>query len=716
MNRADPSPRGLDPNRDGRGAVPSHPAGATLARRVSITIAATLIASLGLYAGITTIIEGRRFDAAVEKDLLLLDAVVTAARGRLSDAFQLGDATFLRERIRRTAGEIPGVVVARAYDGEGRLTASLRPVPDGDPMRTLNLQGASRGVSRLHDEDVAWLTRPVHLRTALGSGQGPLLGHILLGTSQAKNSEARWTSTAVLIVVGALALGAMVLAVQLVVSRALLRPVRTLSDGSRQVARGDLTQRFGETGADEIRALGQTLNAMVADLASMIRAVREDASRVDAECQRISDSAAVVVNDSLAQRELLTSAENASQFVERLLRDTVDSIRSLSTMSDGVTLSAAELQVAVREIARSAEDLQESGQAVARAASEEVEAIRQSNAAVTQLTVFVSESTELARHMDETLRNVETTVRKSLDLSVTVAGQADRGLEAVERVRAGTGEIRNAFNVTGEGIERLRGHSAQIGEIVRVIDGVTKQVNLLSLNASLLAGRGGEHGQTLNVVATEIRELAERTSASASRIASLVGRFETDLEFCVQSMRAGREAVENGESLSAEALGVLSVILQSSQESASIVQAITDATERHVAEGKRIVELMADVRERVSRLSRLTTQQAEDSHRILDTAQHMAGATRDVLRAAGAQSRGGQLIAQTMERAREIAREATNIAGEQHRVMERLAEVMRSFEDLTGRNVERAQEMSVAVRDLQEAAGALTKEVHKFSL
>lgn len=688
----------------------------TLARRISTIIAVTLVAFLSLYAGITTIIEGRRFDAAVEKDLLLLDAVVTAARGRLSDAFQLGDGTFLREQLSGLAGEIPGVVVARAYDTDGRLLASLKPLLPGDSLLRLQPGAPPRAVSTLGDELVAWLARPVYLRSALGAGEGPLLGHLVLGTSQTKNTEARWTSTAVLIVVGALTLGAMVLSVQLVISRALLRPVRAFSDGSRRIARGDLTQRFAEHDADEIGTLGRAMNAMIADLATMIRSVRAGAGEVDGAADQIVESARVVLADSRSQQELLHSAEEAAQSVGRLLRDAIDSIQSLLAMSEGVSISTAELQLAIREIGRAAEYLAESVARVEGAAEEEVEAIHQVNVAVSQLGAFVSETADLARHMDETLRNVESTVRKSLDLSLSVTERAARGREAVERSKVGMDEIRSAFNVTGEGIERLRGHSVQIGEVVRVIDGVTKQVNLLALNASIIASKSGEHGQSFGVVATEIGDLAERTSVSASQIAGLVERFQHDLAFCVASMRQGREAVENGEALAEEALGVLSGILTSSQESASIVKAITDATLRHVDEGKRIVELMAEVRERVHRIGRLTSHQTEESHRILDAAQRMGTTTRDVKRASGAQSRGGQLITQTMDRAREIVREATAIAGEQERVMARLGEVMRVFQELTSRNLRRAETMSTSVQELHGAAGVLTKEVQKFTL
>lgn len=687
-----------------------------LARRVSWLIAVMLVGFLGVYATITTVLEGRRFEAAVDKDLLLLDAVVTAARGRLSDAFQLGDTTFLREQLRRIAGEIPGVVVARAYDAQGQVSATLQPVRDDDPLSTFTPGGPPRGLSRMGDEEVAWLARPVHLITALGAGEGPLLGYLILGTSQAKNNQARWTQTALLIVAGVLTLGVMLFAVQLIVSRALIRPVRGLSEGSRRVARGDLVHRFPESGADEVTTLGTALNAMIVDLARMLRSVREGASRVDGSAENIASSARVALDDARAQVNLLAASEDAAAAVTRLLAETLSSIQALLTTSEGVTLSTAELEVAIREIARNTERMREAVSEVSTTAALEVDAIRRASHAVGELGTFVSETAELARHMDETLRRVAATVRESLTLSMSVKERATAGQAAVVRAQAGLDEIDSAFNDTNAGMDRLRAYSAQVGDIVRVIDGITKQVNLLALNASLIAQRGGEHGQSFGVIATEIRDLAERTSAAAAKITTVVARFETDLADCVASMRRGREAIDRGLELGEEVSLALGLILDASERSSSIVEAITDRSERHVAEGKRIVELMGEVRDRVGRLARLTGHQAEESHRILDAAGRMESSTREVLRAAGAQSRGSQLIAETMDRARDIVRDATAVASEQNRVMVRLAELIRAFQELTARNLRRAETAAQQGRELHEVTGSLTTEVQKFNL
>ncbi|HEV7180308.1 MAG TPA: methyl-accepting chemotaxis protein, partial [Candidatus Baltobacteraceae bacterium] len=79
----------------------------------------------------------------------------------------------------------------------------------------------------------------------------------------------------------------------------------------------------------------------------------------------------------------------------------------------------------------------------------------------------------------------------------------------------------------------------QIFEIIALVRSVSDKTNLLALNAAIEAARAGDHGKGFNVVAGEVRSLADKTKASTLDIRKVLGDLEA----------RGKEAaiaIENG--------------------------------------------------------------------------------------------------------------------------------------------------------------------------
>lgn len=117
------------------------------------------------------------------------------------------------------------------------------------------------------------------------------------------------------------------------------------------------------------------------------------------------------------------------------------------------------------------------------------------------------------------------------------------GIVSVNQLNDKSCETTRITKVVIEGIEELEQQSNTIGGIVKVINDISKQTNLLSLNASIEAARAGSAGRGFTIVAAEIRSLAEQSLEAAEQIRGIVENIQRKTKDTVISARQAEETV-----------------------------------------------------------------------------------------------------------------------------------------------------------------------------
>jgi methyl-accepting chemotaxis protein len=109
------------------------------------------------------------------------------------------------------------------------------------------------------------------------------------------------------------------------------------------------------------------------------------------------------------------------------------------------------------------------------------------------------------------------------EISKNASAAADVAALAVERAQ-----------VANTTMSRLGEASAEIGEVVKVINSVAQQTKLLALNATIEAARAGAAGKGFAVVANEVKELANETAKATRQISAQIQAIRTGTEGAVE--------------------------------------------------------------------------------------------------------------------------------------------------------------------------------------
>ena len=156
---------------------------------------------------------------------------------------------------------------------------------------------------------------------------------------------------------------------------------------------------------------------------------------------------------------------------------------------------------------------------------------------------------------------------------------AEMGMVVVSSTISGMQQLSEAVSNSATIISDLGKSSDQIGEIVRTIEDIADQTNLLALNAAIEAARAGEQGRGFAVVADEVRKLAERTTKATKEIGDMIRQIQQDTRGAVDSMQQGTQKVTAGVDLVNKTGEALSQIVRMVSESADMIRQIAVASE-----------------------------------------------------------------------------------------------------------------------------------------
>ena len=385
------------------------------------------------------------------------------------------------------------------------------------------------------------------------------------------------------------------------------------------------------TGALIVRSVGYRLNRLQGSMRGLAGGELETGipfSGFRTESGNMAAALTVFRDNAVERQRLEGEAEDTRKLTESERREReTEKARETSLMSEAVNslgaglkrLSEGDLSVSIDE------PFIESLEVLRSDFNDSVRKLHTTMQGISGGTVSVNEGarelqasvSDLSRRTEQQAASLEETTAAFSEITTTVTESSERAVDAARITGVAKTETEKSGEVVSNAVDamsRIESASAEISQIINVIDEIAFQTNLLALNAGVEAARAGEAGKGFAVVAQEVRELAQRSASAAKDIKSLINKSSTEVESGVELVTATGDA--------------LSKIAAHVTEINAHIQAIADSAREQSVSLKEIGVTMGQMDEMTQKNAAMVEEVTAVTHRFSDDADSIARSVR----------------------------------------------------------------------------------------
>lgn len=309
---------------------------------------------------------------------------------------------------------------------------------------------------------------------------------------------------------------------QKLITKRVVKPIGIIKDAAGELANGNLKIQIDYVSEDEIGALATEIKDMIQSLNSYISDILH--------CMKEMEHGNLNVNMNANFKGDFISLE-----------------KSITNFICSINDTMRKVNQSTNRVSNGSEQILEVAQTLAEGAVEQNTSIEKLSSNIIEMAQHVKEESEIAEKAN-----------KMVEL---VGKETIKGMEQMEHMI--------------QAMNQIAGSSNEIVKVIRSIEDIASQTNLLSLNASIEAARAGEAGRGFAVVAGEVANLASESVEAVNHTTVLIDNSRQAVGKGSNIVEETAEMLKKVEAGVKQIIDIMHSIVQTSKEQAKFIESIT---------------------------------------------------------------------------------------------------------------------------------------------
>jgi twitching motility protein PilJ len=415
--------------------------------------------------------------------------------------------------------------------------------------------------------------------------------------TEVERREALEKTGDVLLVLAAIVMVLMTSASAYFLYRDVNRPLGKLHDVIDKVSAGHYEARAGLTSDDELGELAKSFDRLLDERIAAQRAAEEENMRLNNSVIAILQSV-----NQLSQRDLTVRAP--------VTQDVIGTVSdSINALTDETTKVLHGVNRIAGQVAQASGKVQAQAALVSKTAADE-------RTSVVQMIDSLADATQ-------TMNQISALAEQSNASAEQATKATDTALDTVNGTVKGMESIREMIAETEKRIKRLGERSQEISGIVNLINTISERTHVLALNASMQAAVAGEAGRGFAVVAEEVQRLAESSRNATQQIATLVNNIQLETNETIGTVNRTISQVVEGSEQAQKAGEQMRRTQEITNHLVAQVKRIADASDQQKTMSANLLGSVQRIGESTERTAQQIDAQNVDTESLLQSANRL---------------------------------------------------------------------------------------------